>query len=145
MKVLLLNNMTLKSATYKSAKSLVKTGPAILSVILLIGLINALVPKNFYAKIFVNNALIDSIIGTVIGSIAVGNPITSYIIGGEMIKQGVSLAAVTAFIVAWVTVSVIQFPAEATILGKRFALWRNLMAGIFAIFIAIITGIIMAI
>jgi uncharacterized membrane protein YraQ (UPF0718 family) len=137
--------MPLKSAFFKAIKSLAKTGPAILSVILLIGLIMALVPKDFYAKIFINNTYIDSVLGAAIGSIAVGNPVTSYILGGEMLKQGISIIAVTAFIVAWVTVGVIQFPAEATILGKKFAFIRNITAAIFAIIIAIFTGLIMAI
>ena len=55
----------------------------------------------------------DTVIGSAIGSIAAGNPIMSYIIGGELMKEGVSLFAITAFIVTWVTVSIVQFPAEA--------------------------------
>jgi hypothetical protein len=48
---------------------------------------------------------------------------------------------VTAFIAAWVTVGVIQLPAEAAILGKRFALTRNALSFIFAIIVAIATVI----
>ena len=77
--------------------------------------------------------------GSMIGSISTGNPITSYIIGGELLKEGVSLFAVTAFIAAWVTVGVIQLPAEAAILGKRFALTRNALSFIFAILVALAT------
>lgn len=55
----------------------------------------------------------DTIIGSAIGSIAAGNPIMSYIIGGELMKEDVSLFAITTFIVTWVTVSIVQFPAEA--------------------------------
>nr|CBH37729.1 hypothetical protein BSM_12060 [uncultured archaeon] len=32
----------------------------------------------------------------------------SYIIGGELMKEGVSLFAITAFIVTWVTVSIVN-------------------------------------
>jgi len=135
--------MEFKSALKKAAKSLAKTGPAIISVILLMGLINAAVPKSFYGKIFIDNPLIDSFIGAVLGSIAVGNPVTSYILGGEMLERGVSLIAVTAFIVAWVTVGVVQFPAEVAILGKRFAIARNAVAFISAIIVALITSLIL--
>jgi len=40
-----------------------------------------------------------------------------------------------------VTVGVIQLPAEASILGKRFALTRNILSFIFAILVAIATVI----
>jgi len=56
-------------------------------------------------------------------------------------KEGVSLFTVTAFIAAWVTVGVIQLPIEASILGKRFALTRNVLSYIFAILVTIATVI----
>lgn len=135
----MLINRSIKSAALKSAKSLGKTAPAIFGVILLISLISALIPKSFYSKIFINNIILDSIIGALVGSISAGNPVTSYILGGELLDQGVSLIAVTAFLVAWVTVGIVQLPAEATILGKRFTILRNLTAFIFAIIVALIT------
>jgi hypothetical protein len=51
----------------------------------------------------------------------------------------VSLFAVVAFIVAWVTVGVVQFPAEAAILGRRFAAARNLLAFMLAMVVSIAT------
>ena len=67
----------------------------------------------------------------------------SYIFAGELLKQGISLIAVTAFIVSWVTVGIVQIPAESAILGKRFTLIRNLTAFIFAIIVAILTVLIL--
>ena len=84
-------------------------------------------------------------IGGVIGSISIGHPITSYIFGGEMLKQGVSLIAVTAFLVAWITVGIIQLPAESAILGKKFAFLRNFTAFISAIIVGIITVVILGV
>ena len=81
----------------------------------------------------------DGLIGSVFGSISAGNPITSYIIGAELLKEGVGLFAVTAFLVAWVTVGIIQLPAEAAILGKKFALTRNLISFILAILVSLAT------
>jgi len=62
-----------------------------------------------------------------------------------MLSQGVGLIAVTAFIVSWVTVGIIQLPAESAILGKRFALLRNLTAFVFSIIVAIITVLILGV
>jgi len=126
-----------KTAILKAAKQLLNSLPIIIGTILLISLITALIPTEFYSKIFTNNQFIDSIIGSTIGSISAGNPITSYIIGGEMLKQNVALTAITAFLVSWVTVGLIQLPAESVILGKKFAITRNITAFILSILVAI--------
>lgn len=128
----------LKQSTFKAAKALYRALPLILGTILLASL-SSLIPKSFYTKIFSENIIADSFIGSLIGSISAGNPISSYILGGELLKQGVSLIAVTSFIVAWVTVGIIQLPAESFMLGKKFAITRNVLSFIFSIIVAIIT------
>lgn len=135
-------NEKLKSATIKSAKGLYSSLPILQGVIMLIGLISTLIPKSSYTLVFSSNIVLDSILGSGLGSILAGNPITSYVLGGELLKQGVSLVAVTSFIVAWVTVGLVQLPAESILLGKKFALSRNLVSFIFSIFVAIITVVI---
>ena len=125
----------------KSLKSLWNAFPILIGIILLISLINVLIPKSTYSLIFTGNYITDSFVGGILGSILAGNPITSYIIGGELLNEGISLIAITAFLVCWVTVGLIQLPAEVTILGKKFAIIRNLISFIFSIVIAIITTI----
>jgi len=127
----------LRSSLLKAWKDIFKMLPLLLGTILLIGL-TSLIPKSYYSLIFRGNIL-DILIGSIIGSVSAGNPIMSYILGGEFLKQGVSLLAVTSFLVAWVTVGVIQLPAESMILGKKFAITRNILSFISAIIIAIIT------
>ena len=133
----------MKQSIIKAGKGLWKAFPMIFSTILLISLISILIPKSFYTNVFSKNIISDSFIGSLVGSISAGNPITSYIFGGELLNQGISLLAVTAFLVAWVTVGLIQLPAESAILGKRFALLRNISAFILAIIVAIITVLIL--
>ncbi|MBW2965978.1 permease [Candidatus Woesearchaeota archaeon] len=135
----------LKEAIAKAGKGLWKAFPMILGTILLISLIASLIPKSFYTTFFSQNKWLDSFIGSLVGSISAGNPITSYIFGGELLSQGVSLLAVTAFLVAWVTVGLIQLPAESAILGKKFALLRNITAFVLAIIVAIITILILGV
>jgi len=135
--------MTIKTAALKSAKSLWNYFPWMLGTILLISLIVKIIPESFYSSVFSNSIISDSIIGSFVGSISAGNPITSYILGGELLSQGISLIAVTAFLVSWVTVGVIQFPAESAIFGNRFAFIRNITAFVFAIIVAMVTVLIM--
>ena len=127
------------TSIYKAFKSFGAVLPILLGVILLLGLFKTYVSAHTISSVFTGVLFRDTIVGSVIGSISAGNPITSYIIGGELLKVGISLFAVTAFIVAWVTVGMIQFPAEAAILGKRFAIVRNCTSFVLAILVAIAT------
>jgi len=129
---------TIRKSLKKTARSFSQTMPILLGVLLLISAILVLFPPSLYEKVFTGNKIADPLIGAVLGSFAAGNPITSYVIGGELMDQGVGLLAVTAFIVTWVSVGLIQFPAESLILGRRFALVRNGISFISAVFIAIL-------
>jgi len=121
----------------KTLKSFLLISPILIGIILFIGLFNTFVPQKMIIKLFTGTDIIDGFIGSSIGSVFTGNPITSYIIGGELIDKGVSLFAVTAFIIAWVTVGIVQFPAEAAILGKQFALRRNILSFFLSIIVAL--------
>jgi len=129
----------IKGAIFRARKGLWKVFPTILGTILTISLVFTLIPNSFYLSIFTENNFLDPIVGSLMGSISAGFPGVSYIIGGELLNQGVSLLAVIAFIVAWVTVGAIQLPAESMILGKKFAIIRNVSAFILAVVVAIIT------
>ena len=129
----------ISSAIKQSARALWRSAPLILGVLLFIGLVQAFFPPKLISSIFHHNLFLDSLIGSSIGSVLVGSPITSYVIGGEMLNQGVSLTAVTAFIVAWVTVGIVQFPAEAVMLGRNFSFLRNVFSFLFSIAVAVIT------
>jgi len=102
-------------------------------------LFNAVVSKDFVASIFSANTALDTLLGASFGSILAGNPINSYVIGGELLEYDVSLFAVTALIIAWITVGVVQLPAEIAALGRRFALVRNAVSFVVALVIAIVT------
>jgi len=138
-------NKKLRQAIHKSGKAIYRMIPIMISIILLIGLVNALIPKKAFTYLFSKNIFLDSFIGGALGSIMAGNPVTSYILGGEFLEQGVSLIAVTAFIVAWVTVGMVQLPAESMMLGKKFALMRNGLSFVFSIIVALITVFILGI
>ncbi len=132
-----------KQALAKASRAMYRSLPIILGIIILVSLANVLVPKSLYTLLFKGNFILDPFIGSFLGSILAGNPITSYIIGGELLKQGISLIAVTAFIVSWVTVGMIQLPAEMMLLGRRFAITRNVTAFFLAIIVAILTILIL--
>lgn len=113
--------------------------PIIVGMLLLTSLVLTALPKGISAEMFGGNDAIDALIGASVGSIAVGHPLASYLLGGEFLKAGVALIAVTAFIVSWVTVGIVQLPAEALLLGGRFAAYRNVICFFSAIAVAFLT------
>ena len=115
-------------ALKSSGRQLANMLPLFVGVVLLVGLFNVFISKELLSSIFSGNALLDTLFGTALGSILASNPINSYVIGGELLVNGVSLYAVTAFIVAWVTIGLVQLPAEMAALGKKFALIRNALS-----------------
>jgi uncharacterized membrane protein YraQ (UPF0718 family) len=124
---------------YKAFKSFGTTLPIMLGIILILGLFQTFVSKETLLSVFTGDTFQSTFIGALIGSISAGNPVISYIVGGELIKEDVSLIAITSFIVAWVTVGIIQLPAEAGILGRRFAFTRNILSFILSILVSIAT------
>ncbi|OQA52145.1 MAG: hypothetical protein BWY43_00633 [candidate division WS2 bacterium ADurb.Bin280] len=130
---------SLLNSLKKSAISLYSTLPLLLATVLLIALVFTLVPPDLYSPILESGGFVGAFSAGLIGSLLAGSPIISYIVAGELIKNGVSLFIATVFIVAWVTVGVVQIPAEAMILGKRFALVRNVTAFLLTFVIAALT------
>ena len=116
-----------------------RTLPNILAVVFLSGLFIEFVPVKRLADLLGGNLLTDGLMGTTIGSVSIGNPLISYALGGELLEQGISLTTVTALLVSWVTVGVLQLPVEIQALGSRFALIRNGLSFIFALAIALLT------
>ncbi len=123
----------------KSLKGFVLNLPMLLSVILLTGLFEVFVTPQMLASLFNGHALYDTITGTLIGGVSVGQPFISYLIGGELLHDGMSYYAVTAFILSWVTLGIVQLPYEYSLFGGRFTLTRNLLAVISALLISVAT------
>jgi hypothetical protein len=131
--------MSLKESIKKTLQIFETILPMMVGILLLINLLNIFL-RDYYTNVFTGNVLIDPLIGAIAGSFSFGIPITSYIVGGELLLAGVSLLAVTAFIMAWTTVGVAMLPLEASFLGKRFALVRNSVNFIFSIIIGILVS-----
>ena len=131
--------MSLKESIKKTLQIFETILPLMVGILLLINMLNIFL-RDYYTTVFTGNVLIDPLIGAIAGSVSFGIPITSYILGGELLLAGVSLLAVTAFIMAWTTVGVVMLPLEASFLGKRFALVRNSVNFIFSIIIGILVS-----
>ncbi len=129
----------IKTSGAKTGQSLLKILPVLLAVLLIAAMVVQLIPSIMKSGIFGHSAAQDTILAAVVGSVSTAQPIVSYIFGGELLKAGISMMAVTALVVTWVTVGIVPFPAEAAALGTRFALWRNIWAFAAALLVSVLT------
>ncbi len=130
----------INQALTKTLNNIKSNLPILLSVVLLIGLVKSVISVDL---LFSGNLVLDTLIGAGAGSVLAGNPVTSYILGGEFIQSGVPLAPVTAFLLTWVTVGIVQLPAESLLLGREFAIARNISAFLSAVVIAFIVWMVL--
>jgi uncharacterized membrane protein YraQ (UPF0718 family) len=129
----------MKKNFIKPLKSIINTLPMMLGIILLLGIIIKFISFNRISNIFTQNPFIDTFIGAFIGSIFAGNSMNSYIISKELLNIGVSMFAITSFLISWVTVGILQAPIEAEIFGKSFAVKRNIYSALLSMLVALIT------
>lgn len=130
---------TLKNSVNKSSVALWRLLPVLVAVLLLSSLIVPAIPALMHQGFLGKGDLMDSISAAAVGSLAAGQPIVSYLLAGELQKAGIGLMAVTAFVGAWVTVGIIPMPAEAMVLGWRFAVIRNAISFVLCIGLAWLT------
>ncbi len=116
--------------------------PMILGVLGLSAILITFIKPEQVKQVFTGMPLTDTIYGLFFGAIMMGNAVLSYILGGELLKMGISLYAVTAFLLAWITLGIVQIPMEIEFFGKRFVIVRYMMAIVFTLicsFLIVIT------
>jgi hypothetical protein len=128
-------------AAKHTAVAFARAAPIIVGVLALVSLATAILPPDAVVEALPLTGPLGPVLGAAAGSLAAGHPVTSYVLAGELTVAGASLATVTALIVSWVTVGLLHLPAEAAILGLRFALWRNLIGVVLAIAIGYLIGL----
>jgi predicted Fe-Mo cluster-binding NifX family protein len=117
-----------QDALRRAANQFLGMFPILLGVILLVGLFQAFLPKDGLLIVFSGNRVFDTLWGACAGSVLAGNPLNSYVIGETLLELGVGFLGVTALMMSWVTVGLVQLPAEIAALGMRFAIGRNVAA-----------------
>ncbi len=94
-------------------------------VLAISSLVTAAIPLQMIAKVLAMEGVFGPFIGSLVGSLAAGHPLTSHVIGGELRVAALGFATIAAFLVSWVTVGLVQLPAEIASLGMRFAFVRS--------------------
>jgi len=131
--------ITLKKAFKKALISFISITPMLIAVMGLVGLMQIYVTPDILSTFFGHGSLVDTLVGTLAGAVSMGQGMISYVVAEGLLEQGVSHYALSAFILAWVTLGFVQLPAEASIFGLKFTFYRNVLTLISTIIIAYAT------
>ncbi len=131
--------LTLKKAFKKASISFISITPMLIAVMGLVGLMQVYLTPEILSAFFGHGSLIDTLVGTLAGAVSMGQGMISYVVAEGLMEEGVSNYALSAFILAWVTLGFVQLPAEASIFGLRFTFYRNVLTLISTIIIAYVT------
>ncbi|QVL47839.1 MAG: hypothetical protein KFB96_19515 [Thiocapsa sp.] len=114
--------------------------PLVPAVLLVFSLMTQLLPDQPLQRFFGHDPALDALVGAVVGSLAMGQVFVGYLVGGELVRNGISPATATALIVSWATVGLAFLPYEMRACGNRFAITRNLLAFVSTLIIAYVTA-----
>ncbi len=134
-----------KDRTMKALKnsfsSLSNMFSGILGMVLFVGLVLALFPKETIVDLFTHKGFIGFVVVSLLGAIVtIPGPI-AFPLAGALLKMGASKAILASFITTLTMVGIVSAPLEISYLGKRFTLLRQLFSFVAAIFIGLIMGV----
>ena len=133
-----------KKALIIALRSSIRIIPAILMIILLIGLLMGFLPENEIAKISgENSGILGVFLTALLGAIMHIPSLLSFPLAASLLENGASYAIIATFIVSLTMIGTVTLPLEIKELGKKIALLRNGMSFVIAIIIGLIMGVIL--
>lgn len=140
----LLKDKTKTFAAMKKSKGMMKNMMGeIIAILFLIGLILTFIPPESIGNILgSSNELLSTLSAAVVGSITLIPAFVAFPLIGSFVNEGASIVPAVAFLTTLTMVGIVTFPLEKQEFGLKFALTRNIMSFIFAIFIALGMGVI---
>ncbi|MDV4152656.1 permease [Clostridium sp. AL.422] len=126
-----------KKALLKGCKSIENILPQFLGIILIVGLTLAILNPETIARIIGSNSGISGVfLSAILGSIAMMPTFVAFSTGDMLLKNGAGIAQVTALISTLTLIGIISIPLEMKYIGKRAAIYRNILAFVFSIIVA---------
>jgi uncharacterized membrane protein YraQ (UPF0718 family) len=133
-----------KIAFKVAKKSLLKTAPALLAMLGIVGLIlGLLTPEKISSLIGAEAGIFATLTAALIGSLTLIPSLVAFPLAGSLLRSGATVMTISAFITTLVMVGIVTFPMEMKVLGKRFTLLRNGLGIIAALLIAFLMGVIL--
>jgi len=130
-----------KIALKKGWKSFENVMPQFLGLIFIIGLMLAVLKPEVISSLIGNKSGILGVIASaIVGSITMMPTFVAFPAADMLLKSGAGYAQIAALVSTLTMVGVLTFTLETKYIGKRAALYRNLLAFFFAFVVAFIIG-----
>ncbi|QIB26524.1 permease [Caloranaerobacter azorensis] len=130
-------------SSMKMAKNLMKNIIGeIIAVLFLIGLILTFIPPHII-KDFMGNSkvILSTIVSALIGSITLIPAFVAFPLVGSLVDRGASIIPIASFLTTLTMVGIVTFPLEKKNFGTKFAVIRNVLSFVFALFISFLMGV----
>ena len=116
----------------------------IIGIIFLIGLLLTFIPPETLKSVLgSNNILISSLIAALVGGVTIIPAFVAFPLVGSFVDAGASIVPGVAFLTTLTMVGFVTFPLEKKEFGIKFAIYRNALSFAFALFIALMMGVVL--
>lgn len=135
------NKKKTKMAIKKAWKSFSKIFPALLGILILVGLLLAIFDAEFITKIIgEESGWLGVLLSAIVGAITLIPGFIAFPTASVLLDNGAGYMQIGAFISALMMVGIATAPMEAEYFGKRLTLIRNLMGFVFSFIVAYVIG-----
>ena len=108
-----------------SGNMLVQLLPLLIFAMIIAGMIQQLMPHELISRwVGEESGFRGLLIGSVLGGLMPGGPMTSLPIAAGMLRLGASVGTMVAFLTGWSLLAISRVPLEVGLLGWKFALIR---------------------
>lgn len=108
-----------------SGNMLIQLLPLLIFAMIIAGMIQQLMPHELISRwVGEESGFRGLLIGSVLGGLMPGGPMTSLPIAAGMLRLGASVGTMVAFLTGWSLLAISRVPLEVGLLGWKFALIR---------------------
>ena len=133
-------------AHYQIGDKMKKAMFLFLGIILIVGLTLSILNPEIISKIIGSNSnILGVLLSAILGSIAMMPTFVAFSTGDMLLKNGAGIAQVAALISTLTLIGIVTIPLEVKYIGKKAAIYRNLVAFIFSIIVAFFVGLVVKI
>lgn len=130
-----------KKALKKTLNVFLKLLPQLTAIFIFVGIILSIVDENTISLILgKESGFIGTTIAAVLGSLTLIPGFVAFPLASNLLKSGAGYIQMAAFISSLMMVGIVTLPLEIKYFGKKVAILRNILAFIFAFFVAYVIG-----
>ncbi len=126
-----------------AGKRFLRVAPAFVMMLVAVAVVLTLLPKEFVAAaLAADNRWVAAAAGLGLGAVTIMPGFVAFPLCGVLREQGALYMVLSAFSTALMMVGFVTFPLERKYLGTKLAVWRNVLALVTAVVVALATGIV---